>query len=146
MIKLERILVPTDLSEFSQHAVRYGCEFARRFGAQLHLLTVVQDVVRTLVPALRLEHAGSCRHDNEIRVATPGKASPARGGVAVDGSDVVAPRNGDYGDLLAQAIMRKASTVCLEDFDTSKAEPGEKFETLVLPSGAWNDEEVAPPP
>ena len=49
MIKIERILVPTDISEFSEHALRYGCEFARRFDAELHLLNVVQDVV-AMVP------------------------------------------------------------------------------------------------
>jgi len=49
MIKLERILVPTDMSEFSGHALRYGCEFANRFGAELHLLNVVQDIV-AMVP------------------------------------------------------------------------------------------------
>ena len=49
MIKLDRILVPTDLSEFSKHALRYGCEFANRFNAELHLLNIVQDVV-AMVP------------------------------------------------------------------------------------------------
>jgi nucleotide-binding universal stress UspA family protein len=49
MIKLDRILVPTDLSEFSKHAMRYGCEFANRFDAELHLLNIVQDVV-AMVP------------------------------------------------------------------------------------------------
>jgi nucleotide-binding universal stress UspA family protein len=49
MIKLEKILVPSDMSDFSEHALRYGCEFARRFEAELHLLNVVQDVV-AMVP------------------------------------------------------------------------------------------------
>ncbi|REJ89635.1 MAG: universal stress protein [Planctomycetota bacterium] len=49
MIKLDRILCPTDLSDFSKHSLRYGCEFANRFGAELHLLNIVQDVV-ALVP------------------------------------------------------------------------------------------------
>jgi nucleotide-binding universal stress UspA family protein len=49
MIKLAKILVPTDMSEFSEHALKYGCEFARRFQAELHLLNVVQDVV-AMVP------------------------------------------------------------------------------------------------
>ena len=49
MIKLDRILVPTDLSEFSKHALRYGCEFANRFNAELHLINIVQDVV-AMVP------------------------------------------------------------------------------------------------
>lgn len=43
MIALERILVPTDFSEFSREALKYGCELANRFGATLHLLHVVQD-------------------------------------------------------------------------------------------------------
>ena len=49
MIRLNKILVPTDMSDFSEHALRYGCEFARRFEAELHLLNVVQDVV-AMVP------------------------------------------------------------------------------------------------
>lgn len=44
MINLKKILVPTDFSEFSLHAVKYGCEFARRFNAELHLISVVEDV------------------------------------------------------------------------------------------------------
>ena len=43
MIELKRILAPTDFSEFSEHALRYGCEFAAQFGAELHLLAVVDD-------------------------------------------------------------------------------------------------------
>lgn len=49
MIKLQRVLVPTDFSECSQLAVTYGCELAQRFGAELHLLHVVQDAF-PLVP------------------------------------------------------------------------------------------------
>ena len=49
MIQLKRVLVPTDFSEFSRTALTYGCEFAAAFGAELHLLHVVQDVVG-LVP------------------------------------------------------------------------------------------------
>jgi nucleotide-binding universal stress UspA family protein len=43
MINLKRILVPSDFSECSDAAVRYGLEFAHKFGATLHLLHVVQD-------------------------------------------------------------------------------------------------------
>ena len=43
MIKLQTILVPSDFSECSEAAMRYGLELARRFDAQLHLLHVVQD-------------------------------------------------------------------------------------------------------
>lgn len=43
MINLKRILVPSDFSECSDAAVRYGVELARKFGAELHLLHVIQD-------------------------------------------------------------------------------------------------------
>lgn len=43
MIRLDRILVPTDFSEFSKPAIVYGCALAARFDSQLHLLNVTQD-------------------------------------------------------------------------------------------------------
>ena len=43
MIKLDRILVPTDFSDFSRPAMQYGCAIAARFGAELHLLHIVPD-------------------------------------------------------------------------------------------------------
>jgi nucleotide-binding universal stress UspA family protein len=45
MITLKTILVPSDFSECSDEAVRYGLELARRFDARVHLLHVVQDPV-----------------------------------------------------------------------------------------------------
>ena len=45
MINLKTILVPSDFSECSDEAFRYGLELARRFDASLHLLHVVQDPV-----------------------------------------------------------------------------------------------------
>ena len=38
MIKLEKILVPIDFSQFSAKALRYGEELATKFHAELHLL------------------------------------------------------------------------------------------------------------
>lgn len=69
MIKLERILVPTDLSEFSHHALRYGCEFANRFNAELHLLNVVQDVV-ALVPEPGMAFPAPGEYMAELRDAS----------------------------------------------------------------------------
>ena len=43
MINLRTILVPSDFSECSDAALRYGLELARRFDARVHLLHVVQD-------------------------------------------------------------------------------------------------------
>jgi nucleotide-binding universal stress UspA family protein len=44
MIDLRRILVPTDFSKSSRNALTYGAAFATRFGAELYLLHVVQDL------------------------------------------------------------------------------------------------------
>jgi nucleotide-binding universal stress UspA family protein len=44
MIDLRRILVPTDFSKHSDNALRYAMAFADKFGAELHLLHVVQDL------------------------------------------------------------------------------------------------------
>ena len=49
MIKLERILVPTDFSDCAKQAVDYGSELAKRFGAELHLLHVVQPIAMAYV-------------------------------------------------------------------------------------------------
>jgi nucleotide-binding universal stress UspA family protein len=40
MIAIKRILVPTDFSETSDAALKYGIELARTFGARLYLLHV----------------------------------------------------------------------------------------------------------
>jgi nucleotide-binding universal stress UspA family protein len=44
MIDLQRILVPTDFSKHSQNALTYAVAFAEKFGADLFLLHVVQDL------------------------------------------------------------------------------------------------------
>lgn len=48
MISLKRILFPTDLSENAKVAEAYACAFAEQFGAELHVLSVVQDM--TILP------------------------------------------------------------------------------------------------
>ncbi len=42
MIKLEKILFPTDFSDASHNAKRYAISFAKVFGARLYVLTVNQ--------------------------------------------------------------------------------------------------------
>ncbi len=49
MIELKHILLPTDFSEYSQVAQNYAIELAEKFGAEIHLLHVVQDLV-AMVP------------------------------------------------------------------------------------------------
>lgn len=45
MIAIQKILVPTDFSDSANAALQEACRFAERFGAELHLLHVVDDVV-----------------------------------------------------------------------------------------------------
>jgi nucleotide-binding universal stress UspA family protein len=52
MIDLKRILVPTDFSKFSQNALTYAVAFAEKFGAELYLLNVVQDLALFLPDAV----------------------------------------------------------------------------------------------
>ena len=44
MIDLHRILVPIDFSKHSQNALNYAVAFAEKFGAEIYLLNVVQDL------------------------------------------------------------------------------------------------------
>ena len=43
MIKLKKILVPTDFSEYSALALQYGLSFCREYNADLILLHVIED-------------------------------------------------------------------------------------------------------
>lgn len=47
-IQLTKICVPTDFSDQSRHALRYAVTLAEQFGAELHLIHVVQDIVPTV--------------------------------------------------------------------------------------------------
>lgn len=44
-LQIHRILAPTDFSEHSYHALEYAREFAQRWGAELHLLNVIEPSV-----------------------------------------------------------------------------------------------------
>jgi nucleotide-binding universal stress UspA family protein len=48
VIDLHQVLVPTDFSQCSKSALVYGVALADRFGAQLHLLHVVQDLALSI--------------------------------------------------------------------------------------------------
>jgi len=49
MIELKTVLLPTDFSDFSAEATKYACAFADQFGAELHLLHVL-DLVEAIAP------------------------------------------------------------------------------------------------
>jgi nucleotide-binding universal stress UspA family protein len=44
VIKLKKVLVPTDFSESARHALTYGISFAREYEAELELLHVVENL------------------------------------------------------------------------------------------------------
>lgn len=50
-IRLQQILVPTDFSEPSRYAKRYALSLAQQYGASIHLLHVIQDVLPVLADA-----------------------------------------------------------------------------------------------
>ncbi len=45
MIKFNKILVPVDFSEGSELALRYAATFAAEYGAQIHLLNIIEEEV-----------------------------------------------------------------------------------------------------
>jgi nucleotide-binding universal stress UspA family protein len=45
MIEIKKVLVPIDFSPHSEVALKYGCEFSLKFGAELHLLHVIEDLI-----------------------------------------------------------------------------------------------------
>lgn len=45
MIKIKRLLSPTDFSDAAKHALLYAVDFAKTYGAELHLLHVVEPVM-----------------------------------------------------------------------------------------------------
>ena len=44
MIAIKQVLFPTDLSDAAAEAQLYACALAEQFGAELHVLTVIQDM------------------------------------------------------------------------------------------------------
>jgi nucleotide-binding universal stress UspA family protein len=66
VIQLNRILVPVDFSKFSDNALGYACAFAEQFGAELHLMHVLQDVVAMMPePGLFVPPSGDWLEDLE---------------------------------------------------------------------------------
>lgn len=54
MIRLKRVLLPTDFSDFAGAAADYACDIAERFEAELHVLHVFEDFVAVVSPELNV--------------------------------------------------------------------------------------------
>lgn len=99
MITLERVLVATDFGEAAEMALKYGCELARTFGAELHVLHVVEDVTsRALVMA----------------AGTPEEIALAQAGMEDD-----AKRR--LGDLLSEEDRRRSRVTTVIETSTTPA-------------------------
>ena len=48
MIKIQRILCPTDFSEYAKHALQYACSLTDKYNAELHVLHVLPDPATTI--------------------------------------------------------------------------------------------------
>lgn len=63
MISIKKVLFPTDLSDAAAEAQLYACALAEQFGAELHILSVMQDMAMVspdpnmpwVIPASSLE-------------------------------------------------------------------------------------------
>lgn len=62
MMQVKSILVPTDFSDNAKAAVDYGCELARLFKADLHLLFVVDNPANYAVE-MEMVGAPACAYD-----------------------------------------------------------------------------------
>ncbi len=88
MIAIKKVLLPTDFSDDSRHALTYACAFAEKFGAELHLLHVVQDLV-AIVPEPGLafpppgDYLGELRQSAERVLATMPDAAWSAGKTVV---------------------------------------------------------------
>lgn len=67
MIALNRIVVPTDFSDYGRLAVQYAAAFAEQFASELHLLHVIDDYF-SLAPEARLmlPNREQYLHDREV--------------------------------------------------------------------------------
>jgi len=91
MIALRQVMVPTDFSEASECALKYGRAFAASFGASLHLVHVVEDFVAwswaadtyvAALPRIR-EEVEAEAHERLSQMLTPGDREQLRAQIAL---------------------------------------------------------------
>lgn len=80
MLRLDKILVPTDFSDFSRPALDYGCELAARFESELHLLNAIQDPMVYAPEPVMLGTEAAERYMEEQRAAASEALAKLPGG------------------------------------------------------------------
>jgi universal stress protein A len=79
MISLKKVLFPTDLSDAAAEAQLYACALAEQFGAELHILSVMQDVslmspdpnMPWVIPASSLEEVRQSLEAALVKIPDP---------------------------------------------------------------------------
>jgi nucleotide-binding universal stress UspA family protein len=61
---IRRILYATDLSPTARHAARYACTLGHRFGAEVHVIHVIQDALEALSTEAGYSFADMIEHDD----------------------------------------------------------------------------------
>lgn len=88
MINIHRILVPTDYSDSSRLALRYGAAFAQQFQAELHLLHVIDDYFG-LAPEAQIMLPDLNQYLGDLQAAAKLELSKLRQAEAAQLTDVV---------------------------------------------------------
>src|SRR5712691_9521240 len=137
MIRLQRILVPTDFSDSARHALSYGVSFAREFEAELLLLHVVETIpvgyASDLFPVpmaevfqemsgyakAELAKLGALAREKKVAVremVTQGKPSAETVGVAgEDSADILVHRKQGTGVCDKSHFVTNTHSVARED-------------------------------
>jgi universal stress protein A len=98
VFEIRTILAPTDFSRHAEAALRHACGLAERFGASLHLLHVLPDVLMPvgpdplLIPSLPPDYYAETEaraREALARVADPAWGRPPHTEVAIRWGDAV---------------------------------------------------------
>lgn len=74
-VTIKRVCTPTDFSEPSEQAVRYGAGIAEQYGAELHLLHVLHDFGEAVMhPDMTAHGELARRYFNELEAKITGEA------------------------------------------------------------------------
>lgn len=89
MIQLDRILVTTDFSDFSEPAVTYACAIAARFESELHILHVCPDAAMMIPEAGGLGAVGIVDQAEACEAAAKSQLKDLPPGNWENGRDVI---------------------------------------------------------
>ncbi|MCR9201231.1 MAG: universal stress protein [Planctomycetaceae bacterium] len=110
-MKISTVLVPTDFSESSFHAVRYGLAVARRFQARLHVLHVTREMF-FYMPAF----GGYSPSQDEYAAAATAFLEATIDGLQTQGVEVTTEhRFGRPGEVIVQSAQQMTSPLIILD-------------------------------